>query len=131
MPFVDVDRLSTWTPYKPSFCKSCWAGCCRLPVEASPADMVRLGLITEDESRGSLKKHARRLISEGLVKSFRATTGLFTLSQTPAGDCVYLDPKTRFCTTYETRPDVCRKFPATLGPKLGFCPALAKSAYRP
>jgi Fe-S-cluster containining protein len=127
MPPVDVDRLSTWIPYRPSFCKSCWAGCCRLPVEAGVDDMVRLGLVHEDEARGSLKKIARKLISDGRVHNFRASTGLFTLAQTPAGDCVYLDPKTRHCTTYETRPEVCRRFPTTLGPKPGFCPAKAKA----
>jgi Fe-S-cluster containining protein len=96
-------------------------------VEADAADMVRLGLISADEAGGSLKKSARRLISEGVVHSFRASTGLFTLAQTPAGDCINLDPVARRCTVYEKRPNVCRQFPAEIGPRVGFCPAQDKA----
>jgi Fe-S-cluster containining protein len=115
-----LDRLSNWTRYRPTLCNGCWATCCRLPVEASASDMVRLGLISEDEAQGSLKKVARRLESEGYVRHFRASSGIFTLAQTPAGDCIFLG-KDRLCTRYETRPSVCRKFPE-IGPKPGFCP---------
>ncbi len=90
--------------------------------------MVRLGLISEDESRGSLKKVARRLESKGYVRLFRAVSGIFTLAQTPAGDCVFLG-KDRLCTRYETRPNVCRSFP-DIGPKPGFCPQKRRSTDR-
>lgn len=115
-----LDRLSNWTRYRPTLCNGCWATCCRLPVEATASDLVRLGLISEDESQGSLKKAARRLESEGYVRQFRASSGIFTLAQSPAGDCIFLG-KDRLCTRYETRPNVCRKFPE-IGPKPGFCP---------
>jgi Fe-S-cluster containining protein len=98
-----------------------------LPVEATADDMVRLGLISPDDAGGSLKKIARRLTSEGIVHSFRATTGLFTLAQTPAGDCIYLHPVQRQCTVYEKRPSVCRRFPE-IGPRPGFCPMREKAA---
>ncbi len=116
-----TDRLSLWSKFKPSLCKDCWAGCCTLPVEATASDLVRLGLISQDEVPGGLKKAAKRLISTGQVKQYRANIGVFTLGQTPSGDCLYLG-KDRRCTVYELRPNVCRKFPE-IGPKPGFCPA--------
>src|SRR4051812_12082488 len=130
MPDADPGRLSTWTPYRPSACGSCLAGCCRLPVEATAKDLVRLGLLTADEAGGSLKKVARRLTSQGIVHSFRATTGLFTLAQTPGGDCIYLGPVDRRCTRYDQRPDVCRRFPE-VGPRPGYCPHATKPTSRP
>jgi Fe-S-cluster containining protein len=116
-------RLSTWVPHKPSLCRGCYAACCRLPVEVSAADLVRLGVVTPDEVVGSLKKVARRLGAAGVIKQFRAATGIFTLAQTLAGDCINHDPKTRMCRVYERRPTVCRDFPTRLGPRPGFCPA--------
>lgn len=102
------------------------AGCCTLPVEASAEDLVRLGLLTEDEAQGSLKKPARRLISAGIIRSFRARTGLFTLEQRDGRDCIYLGKVDRRCTVYDKRPDVCRKFPS-IGPRPGFCPYQKKT----
>ena len=116
-----VDRLSLWTKFRPSLCKDCWAGCCTLPVEATAHDLVRLGLISIDEVPSGLKKAAKRLIASGQVKQYRASAGIFTLGQTPSGDCLYLD-RNRRCTVYEIRPNVCRKFPE-IGPRPGFCPA--------
>lgn len=118
----DFDRLSLWTKFRPSLCKGCYAACCRLPVEATAQDLVRLGLVSMDEVSGSLKKVARRLQSEGMIRHFRASTGKFTLAQTPSGDCIYLGAKDRLCTVYDRRPGVCRQFP-TIGPRPGHCPA--------
>lgn len=117
----NFDQLSQWTKFRPSLCKGCYAACCRLPVEATVADLVRLGLAGEDEAQGSLKKLARRLESQGVVRFFRASTGLFTLAQTVAGDCIYLGLD-RQCKVYDRRPDVCRRFP-DVGPRPGYCPA--------
>jgi Fe-S-cluster containining protein len=93
-----------------------------LPVEASASDLRRLEVVSDDEITGSLKKVARRLEADGVIKYFRAASGTFTLAQTPQGDCIYLG-KDRLCTVYERRPDVCRRFPTEIGPKPGFCPA--------
>jgi Fe-S-cluster containining protein len=123
MRYAHLDRLSNWSRFRPSLCKGCWAGCCRLPVEAGAADLVRLGLLEEDEATGSLKKAARRLLAAGKIKQFRASTGIFTLSQTPDGDCIFLGAKDRMCTVYDKRPSVCRRFPEEIGPRPGFCPA--------
>jgi Fe-S-cluster containining protein len=117
----DFDKLSAWSKFRPSLCKRCYAACCRLPVEATPSDLVRLGVVQEDEISGSLKRIARRLQSEGVIRHFRASTGKFTISQTPGGDCIYLGSDRR-CMVYDQRPDVCRNFP-NIGPRPGFCPA--------
>lgn len=121
---TDVDRPSTWIPYRPSMCADCKATCCTMPVEIRAADIVALGLAGPEETSGSLKPLAKRLIRERIVESFRASTGLFTLARRPSGDCHFLDAKTRRCTVYEKRPQVCRFFPERMGPKLGFCPQL-------
>lgn len=92
-----------------------------MPVEVKLEDLVRLGLVGEDEAQGSLKKVAKRLIREGLVVSYRAGTDLFMLTQKANRDCVFLDSETRRCTVYERRPGVCREFPR-IGPRPGFCP---------
>jgi Fe-S-cluster containining protein len=118
---TDVGRPSTWKPYRPALCGDCRAGCCTLPVEVSADDLVQMGLAAVDETRGSLKKLARRLMREGVVKSFRARSGFFTLEQHHNGDCHFLDERRR-CRIYDKRPTVCRKFPLELGPRLGYCP---------
>ncbi|MGZ3694849.1 MAG: YkgJ family cysteine cluster protein [Bdellovibrionota bacterium] len=122
---VDQDRPSTWKPYKSQNCASCQATCCTMPVEVNVQDLVKIGVISEDEAQGSLKKVARRLQSEGLVKNYRTATGLFMLEQKNGRDCVFLG-KDRLCTVYEKRPGVCRGFPAIQGPRIGFCPYLPK-----
>ncbi len=119
--FTDVGKPSTWIRFRPSLCDDCTGGCCTLPVEVTASDLLRLKVISEDEAVGSLKRPAQRLKKEKIVQSFRAATGLFILAQAPNGACVFLD-KSRRCTVYEDRPDVCRKFPTILGPRVGFCP---------
>jgi Fe-S-cluster containining protein len=84
-----------------------------------------MGLISEDEAQGSLKRAARRLADEGIVVSFRARTGLFILSQRQNGDCIFLGETDRLCTIYDKRPDTCRNFPE-VGPRPGYCPAQRK-----
>lgn len=121
MKKTDVDRPSTWKPYRTEMCKGCWGGCCTMPVEVKLSDLIRLELATEDEAAGSIKKLAKRLIKEGFVVSYRQGTEFFMLSQKANRDCLFLDSKTRLCTVYEKRPETCRQFPA-IGPRPGFCP---------
>lgn len=118
----DQDRPSTWVKYRSGLCDGCHATCCTMPVEVNAADLLRLGLISEEEAAGSLKKAAARLGRLGLVRNFRAATGLFLLEQKRGRDCVFLGEKDRLCTVYDRRPDVCRRFPE-IGPRPGFCPA--------
>ena len=120
---VDIDRPSTWPKYKSGLCKGCWGGCCTLPVEVSAFDLIRLELISEDEAASSLRKVAKRLMKEGVVRSFHPQVQLFVLEQRAGRDCLFLDEKTRLCTVYEKRPEVCRAFPK-IGPRPGHCPAV-------
>lgn len=96
-----------------------------MPVEVRATDLVRLGLASIDEVEGSKKKLAKRLIKEKVVSSYREGTDLFMLAQKPNDDCYFLDSKTRLCSVYEKRPEVCRLFPE-IGPRPGFCPAKRK-----
>ncbi len=118
---ADAGRLSTWIKYRPALCKGCHSLCCTLPVEVSVADLQRMELITPEEASQSIKKIARKLMDQRLIRSYRVATGLFILEQRPNDDCVFLHAETRLCTIYEKRPQVCRKFPE-LGPRPGFCP---------
>ncbi|UOF00977.1 YkgJ family cysteine cluster protein [Bdellovibrio reynosensis] len=123
----DIDRPSTWKPYKNNMCNGCFGGCCTMPVEIRLSDLIRLGVTDEDEAAGSIKKLAKRLIKEGILTSYRAGTEFFMLSQKANRDCYYLDSKTRLCTVYEKRPDTCRQFPS-IGPRPGFCPGTSASS---
>jgi len=117
---TDKDRPSTWKPYRDGLCRGCDASCCTMPVEVKAEDLFRLGLIAEDELRGSPKKIFKRLSRQGILKSFRAATGLFMLVQKSNDDCVFLG-ENRLCSVYDKRPGVCREFPS-IGPRPGFCP---------
>ena len=117
---TDKDRPSTWKPYREGLCEGCIAACCTMPVEVKAEDLLRLDLISEDEVRGSPKKIFKRLSKQGILKSFRAATGLFMLVQKSNDDCVFLGAD-RLCTVYDKRPGVCREFPK-IGPRPGFCP---------
>ena len=97
-----------------------------MPVEIRAADLLRLGLVSEDELAGSVKKVAKRLIKEGVVQSYRSGTEFFMLTQRSNSDCYFLNEKTRLCSVYDKRPDTCRGFPALIGPRVGFCPYVKK-----
>jgi Fe-S-cluster containining protein len=90
-----------------------------MPVEVRLSDLERLGLVEEGEV--SPKRIARRLGREGVVRSYRAATGLFLLEPQSNGSCPFLG-EDRLCTVYDRRPDLCRGFPLVVGPKPGFCP---------
>ncbi|HEY8279615.1 MAG TPA: YkgJ family cysteine cluster protein [Bdellovibrionota bacterium] len=126
MSLPDPDRPSTWLAYRSSNCESCQAVCCRLPLEVRAPDLVRLGLARPEEE-ASPKKLGKRLMREGVVRTFRAATGFFLLEQQANGDCRFLDADRR-CTVYEIRPDTCKGFPSDLGPRVGFCPYRRKAS---
>jgi Fe-S-cluster containining protein len=120
---TDPQKPSTWKQYKNGMCEGCWAGCCTLPLEVSAYDLIRLELITEDEAAHSLKKVAKKLMKQGFVQSYHANSGIFIIEQRGGRDCTFLDEKTRRCTVYEKRPEVCRTFPK-IGPRPGWCPQI-------
>jgi uncharacterized protein len=121
VPKSDAQRPSTWQPYRKGMCEGCWAGCCTLPLEVSASDLIRLGLITEEEAAISLKEVARKLTKMKIIQAYSAKAQLFVIEQVGGRDCIYLG-KDRRCTVYEKRPEVCRTFPK-IGPRPGFCPA--------
>ena len=107
---TNPDLPSTWTKYRASQCGSCIGTCCTLPVEVRAEDLIRLGLIGEEEVKDDIRAVAKQLIKQKVVESFRASTELFTLARRSNGDCLYLDPLKRTCHVYEKRPGVCRNF---------------------
>lgn len=96
-----------------------------MPVEVRLSDLIRLGVASDDEAAGSIKKLAKRLIKEGIIVSYRQGTEFFILSQKANRDCIFMNSQTRLCTVYEKRPDTCRQFPS-IGPRPGFCPGYPK-----
>ncbi|MFM2056293.1 MAG: hypothetical protein RLY71_678 [Pseudomonadota bacterium] len=124
---VDVDRLETWTRYRPGLCDSCMANCCTMPVEVKLADLVRLGLVDPFEAEHEeARLIARRLIKLRQVERYHHKDGIFTLARRADGDCQFLDAQTRRCTVYEQRPNTCRKHPQ-VGPRPGHCPYGART----
>ncbi|MDI1318951.1 MAG: YkgJ family cysteine cluster protein [bacterium] len=59
--------------------------CCHLVVELRPGDLIAEELVAVREGVRCMDQHAN-------------------------GACVALDPVTRLCTIYETRPQTCRDF---------------------
>ncbi len=92
-------------------------------------DLIRLGLITEDEAVDSLRKVARKLHKSGHIQSFNAGKQLFILEQRRGRDCIFLGEKDRRCTVYDRRPQVCRSFPK-IGPRPTYCPAVRNTPSR-
>jgi uncharacterized protein len=124
---TDIDRPSTWKKYRNGMCDTCYGGCCTMPVEVQMDDLVRLGLVDEEEARtGSPRKIANRLEKAKILRNYRASTGLFMFAQKSDRSCVFLGADRR-CTVYEKRPNVCRKFPE-IGPRPGFCPVGPKNS---
>jgi Fe-S-cluster containining protein len=93
-----------------------------MPVEVKIEDLVRLGFVTQDEIHGSRGKLVSRLKKAGVIVSYRESTGKFMIASRPNGDCRFLDERTRLCTVYDNRPQMCRDFPTAVGNRLGHCP---------
>ncbi|MFZ9596131.1 MAG: YkgJ family cysteine cluster protein [Bdellovibrionia bacterium] len=125
MSTVRIEQPSTWVKYRKGLCEGCWSGCCTLPVEVSASDLIRLGLITEEEAALSLKQVAKKLLKQKVIQAYQARSQLFVLAQKSGRDCLFLD-ENRLCQVYAKRPEVCRKFPA-IGPRPGFCPKTWKT----
>ena len=119
---VDVDNPATWTRYRAGLCDGCAANCCTMPLEASLADLVRLGLVDAFEAEHvEVRLIARRLHKAGLIDHFSHKHALFTLARRADGDCRFLDARTRRCMVYEQRPETCRLHPRQKSPRPGWC----------
>ena len=119
--YVDVDRLDTWTRYRPGLCDSCAANCCTMPLEVRLPDLVRLGVVDAFEAEHEEPKRiAKRLQKAGVIDHFNHKHSIYTIARRASGDCRFLDAQTRRCTVYALRPETCRLHPQK-GPKPGFC----------
>lgn len=120
------DTPRKWGLYKSGICEKCIGACCTMPVEVKAEDLIRLKVTTLDEVTQSLKKVAKKLKKTGIIISYREGSDLFMLSQKANDDCYFLDSKTRLCTVYKDRPNTCRDFPLKVGPRVKYCPFVAK-----
>jgi uncharacterized protein len=75
---VDIDRIESWTRYKPGMCNSCAANCCTMPVEVKMADLIRLNLVDPFEAEHEEPKQiAKRLASRAsMITSISKTVFL-------------------------------------------------------
>ncbi|TYO98990.1 hypothetical protein EDC39_104114 [Geothermobacter ehrlichii] len=117
---ADVQRPSTWVRYRARLCRSCQGTCCRLPVEVSVGDLVRMGVVDAFEAEEPPHRLARRLARQGIIEHYSPGRQLFTLARLANEDCIYLDQRSRRCTIYERRPETCRQHPH-IGPRPGYC----------
>ncbi|WP_136806098.1 YkgJ family cysteine cluster protein [Desulfosediminicola flagellatus] len=115
-----IDEPSTWIKFTPKLCGTCNATCCKLPVEVTARDLIRMQYMDEFELEENPKTIAKRLKKEGVIEHFYPKKALFTLTRMANGDCLFLDKVTRRCTMYHQRPDTCRNHPR-IGPRSGFC----------
>lgn len=122
---VDIEDLDTWTKYRNKLCDSCIANCCRMPVEATIDDLIRMGVVDAFAAEEPLKRTANGLKKAGIIEHYNPSRAIFTLARRANLDCIYLDESTRRCTIYPVRPEICRKHPQ-VGPKPGYCPYEAK-----
>ena len=118
---VDIENLETWTKYRKKLCDSCLANCCRMPVEATVEDLIRMGVVDAFAAEEPLKRLANQLKKAGVIEHYNPSRAVFTLARRANLDCIYLDEQRRRCTIYEMRPEICRKHPQ-VGPKPGYCP---------
>lgn len=123
---VDIDRVETWTRFKPGMCTGCQANCCTMPLEVRLSDLVRLGLVEAFEAENEdPKRIAKRLEKARLIDHYNSRHEVFTMARRADGDCTYLHPTTRLCTVYALRPDNCRLHPQK-GHRPGYCAYGAK-----
>jgi uncharacterized protein len=125
---VNKDKPDTWIKYKKSNCIQCIGTCCTMPVEVKIEDLIQLGIVNQDAVTTSRNKLVTKLKKDGIVQSYRESTQLFMITQKPNGDCYFLNSQTRLCTVYDKRPGVCRRFPESMGNRLGFCPTILKTS---
>jgi Fe-S-cluster containining protein len=127
LSIVDVDRLDTWTRYRPGLCDSCAANCCTMPLEVRLPDLVRLGVVDAFAAEHEEPKRiAKQLQKAGVIDHFNHKHSIYTIARRASGDCRFLDAQTRRCTVYTLRPETCRLHPQTKSPKPGFCAYGAK-----
>ena len=96
-----------------------------MPVEVTIDDLLHLGLTFEEEIDNP-RAVAKRLIKDGVVKTYRHASAIFILATNNRDDCYSLDQSTRKCSVYDRRPNVCRDFPLKRSSRIGYCPKIRK-----
>jgi uncharacterized protein len=122
---VDYFRPQTWISYSRADCQKCHADCCRLPVDVTHADLVRLEVASSDELEWDEKATIKRLKKEGIIGHYDQKRKMAILTQFADNRCLYL--RQGRCIVYEKRPQTCRKFPE-VGPRPNFCPYREKKS---
>ena len=83
---VDVDRLDSWSKYKPGMCDSCAANCCTMPLEVQLPDLVRLELVDPFEvDNVEPKLIAKRLMKMRLIDHYNPKHNIFTMARRASG----------------------------------------------
>jgi Fe-S-cluster containining protein len=116
---TDYFKPDTWIAYQESNCRNCHADCCRLQVDVSPSDLIRMQVASAEEFSVNELATFEKLKRQGIIKSFNIEKKYGSLNQFADNRCLYL--KDGRCRIYEKRPDTCRQFPV-IGPRANYCP---------
>jgi Fe-S-cluster containining protein len=86
-------------------CSRCPAYCCSIygRVEVTKRDLKRLAAHFGLSQRATELRHTKRIDGERVLRRRK--------DELLGEACKFLDPKTRGCTIYEGRPQVCRDYP--------------------
>ncbi len=125
VPLVTLSDPNTWIKYKKGMCNRCDASCCKLPVEATLNDLLRMQLIEPFDLDEPIKAVAKKLSDAKLIDHFNRKRERFTLARRANDDCIFLDQRTRRCTIYAKRPEICRTHPQ-IGPRDNYCAFIEK-----
>lgn len=115
----DYFKPETWISFSMDNCHQCHADCCRLPVDVTTADLIRMDVATSDEFETDLEATFIKLKKQGIIKQFDLENKFAILNHYADGRCLYL--KNSRCRIYEKRPQACRDFPA-IGARAHHCP---------
>lgn len=86
---VSIDNRDTWTKYRLGLCNGCQAFCCRMPVEATLTDLIRIEVVDPFDAQGRLKRIAWKLKQQGIIEHYNLSQGKFTLARRPNLDCTF------------------------------------------
>ena len=125
---VDVDRLDSWSKYKPGMCDSCAANCCTMPLEVQLPDLVRLELVDPFEvDNVEPKLIAKRLMKMRLIDHYNPKHNIFTMARRASGTAISWMPS-RGAARYTTsgpKPVACTP---RRGPSPAFAPTVTRTA---
>ena len=124
---VTLEKPYTWVKFKEGMCETCVGSCCKTQTDVDLEDLIRMGILTDFHREEPIRKTAKQLKKEGIVKLFNLKKEVFTLNQKDNGECIYFDDEIRRCTVYEVRPQASRDHPK-IGANPGNCAFIDKDA---